>query len=192
MNSYRKDRGFTLIEMMVTIAIIAILSVVAAVGYKRYIHKARVSEATAFLASIKMKQETYFQTYGQYVDSTISSPACNHNASDLYPALTALSLPVEMSWNIECPDDQETYAGWCALGARPIGGGHNAAPTSNFQYVTIGWAPDDCDPPTRYIQDPNRRWWYAVAHSDMDRDGVLSTFIMSSESADIHMFNETD
>jgi len=192
MRRYRTIRGFTLVEMMVTIAIIAILSVVATVGYKRYIHKARVSEATAFLASIKMKQETYFQTYGQYVDTTQNLPAWQHGNSDIYPSLTSLDSPVEMSWAIDCPDDQDSYPGWCALGARPTAAGTTGNPTTYFQYVTVGWAPDDGTPPQQYIKDPDRRWWYAVAHSDMDRDGILSTFILTSEITTPHMFNETD
>jgi len=178
----RRRNGFTLIELMVTIVILAILSVVAGVGYKKYIRKARTTEAIAFLSDIKMKQETYYQTYGQYVDT--SNAEASHADSDFYPQDITGG---DKKWEISCPEDAASYAGWCALGSRPSGG------VTNYQYVTVGWSPEDPEPSEVYVKDPDRRWWYAVAHGDLDEATPRkSTFILTSEVAEVYFFNEND
>jgi len=168
---------------MIAVVVLAILSVVAGVSYRKYIYKARTTEAITYLAHIKMKQETYFQTYGQYVDT--SSSGHSYTDSDFYPSEPSKSQEMDMKWEIDCPDDAAQYPGWCALGVRPT------SETIRFQYVTVGWASGDSDP-DEHINDPDRRWWYAVARSDMDRNHVYSTFILTSEITEPMMFKETE
>jgi prepilin-type N-terminal cleavage/methylation domain-containing protein len=183
----KSSRGFTLLELMITVVILAILSVVATVGYKGYVHKARTTEAVSFLATIKMKQVTYFQTYGQYVDT--STAESTFTDSDFYPSLSASGAnnDLQMNWGIECPDDKSQYPGWCALGARPTGG------KTYFHYVTVGWSPDDANPPAAYIKDNTKRWWYAEARADQNQDGLhWSTFILTSEIVEPWIFNESE
>ena len=40
--------------------------------------------------------------------------------------------------------------------------------------------------------DFSKRWFYAVAHGDMDGDGTLSTFIVTSQSREILSSNEKE
>ena len=176
-----KVAGFTLVELMIGVVILAILSVVATVAYTKYIRKARSTEAITFLSDIKLKQETYYQTYGEYVDT--SSSAASFTNSDFYPS------PIvggEKDWAIKCPEDNGSYPGWCALGARPT------AETVNYQYVTVGWRTDDPDPPVVHIKDPNRRWWFAEARGDLDENAVFSTFRLSSELVNVNFWNENE
>jgi len=177
----KSRNGFTLIELMVTVVILAILSVVAGVGYQKYIRKARTTEAISFLADVKMKQETYYQTYGQYVDTGNSESS--HDDSDFYPPEVDDELH---KWEITCPQDAGSYPGWCALGCRPTDG------ETRFQYVTVGWQPEDPPPSEVYVKDPDRRWWYAVAHGDLDGNQKKSTFILTSEVTEVYFFNENE
>ena len=53
MNAFKKTGGFTLVELIIVIAILAILSSVAVAGYSSYIEKANDSAVNSFLSEIK-------------------------------------------------------------------------------------------------------------------------------------------
>jgi len=57
----RRSSGFTLIEVMVTVAIVAILSAIAIPSYSEYVQRARITEAVSMLSDMRNKMEQYFQ-----------------------------------------------------------------------------------------------------------------------------------
>ena len=60
------NKGFTLIELMIVVAIIGVLSAVAIPAYQNYLVRAKVSEAFAVVQPYKMKFEEYFFTHGRF------------------------------------------------------------------------------------------------------------------------------
>ena len=62
----RTQRGFTLIEVMVTVAIIAILAAIAVPNYRDYITRGKLVEASAGLSDARVKMEQYFQDNRAY------------------------------------------------------------------------------------------------------------------------------
>jgi len=76
-----KHRGFTLIEIMVVIGIIAILAAVAVPQYRNYIMRGKIAEATSQLSASRVKLEQWFQDNRSYCANSASCPgACPASA----------------------------------------------------------------------------------------------------------------
>lgn len=63
-----KSRGFTLIELMIVVAIVAFLAAVAVPKYFQYQTKARQVEVATMLASLHTAQLVYYAEHGSYTN----------------------------------------------------------------------------------------------------------------------------
>ncbi|HEV6966611.1 type IV pilin protein [Roseateles sp.] len=71
-------RGFTLIEVMITVAIIAILAAVAVPQYTSYVTRSRLADASTGLATMRAQMERYYQDNRTYADSGTFVSPCNN------------------------------------------------------------------------------------------------------------------
>ena len=63
-----KLSGFTLIELMITVAILAIVAAVAIPSYTNYVDRGKRAEARTALLDIAARQERYYSNNRQYAD----------------------------------------------------------------------------------------------------------------------------
>ncbi|MDP3087999.1 MAG: type IV pilin protein [Methylotenera sp.] len=66
-NSSLSQKGFTLIEVMIVVAIIGILAAIALPNYTDYVLRGKAAEATSNLANLRVQMEQYYQDNRTYI-----------------------------------------------------------------------------------------------------------------------------
>jgi len=69
----KKQQGFTLIELMIVVAIIGILAAIALPAYQDYTKRAKVSEGLTLASSAKVAVSEYFVSQGELPESVESA-----------------------------------------------------------------------------------------------------------------------
>lgn len=155
------DSGFTLIEMLIVVAMVAILAGVAVVAYQRHLRSGRIVQGREFIAAIQAREETYYQQHGTYVTT---------NGTDFYPGLVTNEEPSVKPWTTP-------PAGWISLGARPPEHG------TTFAYLVVAsTGPNHAlDATATALQIPQvaggmtpQPWYYVIAHADLDGNATYA------------------
>ena len=154
----RRHRGFTLVELMIVVAIIVVLSVLAVGAYRRFTARARTTQAYAMFAEIRAKEESYRAEFSSYYSLSTSE-------TDLYPVLgSAGTEPRPKTWVSPAswaligtrPPSQQLYCGYAVVAAPANSWGSSGAYMRSFVNTL-----------------PAVNWWAAVAMCD--NDGVAGT-----------------
>ncbi len=94
-NNMKKREGFTLIELMIVVAIIGILAAIAIPNFLRFQLRSKAGEGKVNLAAIRTAEEGYFAEYSTYVE-----------CSTLYPRAAAAIDETKAAWTGD-PDFDE-------------------------------------------------------------------------------------
>src|SRR5262245_24895653 len=97
----RRDKGFTLIELMVVVAIVAIIATIAFPSYTEYARKARRGDAFAAIQQVAAAQERYFSAQRQYASfaNPFSSTAAMNSPEGFY-SVTVVADNANRSYEI--------------------------------------------------------------------------------------------
>jgi len=90
-NQHGWSRGFTLIEMMIVAAVIAILAAVAYPNYTRYVLRAKRADAKQQLLQAAQWTERYLTANGRYPPATVGLPSALQQAPSSGTANYAIS-----------------------------------------------------------------------------------------------------
>ncbi|MBW8453875.1 MULTISPECIES: pilin [Stutzerimonas stutzeri subgroup] len=73
------QKGFTLIELMIVVAIIGILAAIAIPQYQNYVGRSNVASAVSTVAANKTGVESFIMNYGAFPDGTTAAAAASGN-----------------------------------------------------------------------------------------------------------------
>ena len=85
----RSARGFTLIEVMITVAIVSILAAVALPSYTDYVTRSKIVEATSGLSDMRVRLEQYFLDLRQFPGACVAAAAGPAPAGEIYLPATS-------------------------------------------------------------------------------------------------------
>ncbi|HDM8153219.1 pilin [Vibrio harveyi] len=71
-NKQKKQQGFTLIELMIVVAVIGVLAAIAIPQYQNYVAKSELGAGLATITSVRTNVEDYIVTNGSFPDGTTS------------------------------------------------------------------------------------------------------------------------
>jgi type IV pilus assembly protein PilE len=79
-----RARGFTLLEIMITVAIVAIIAAIALPNYIEYVVRSKIVEATSGLSDMRVRLEQYFADNRRYPTSCVAPAAGTAPAGEIY------------------------------------------------------------------------------------------------------------
>ena len=88
----KKIKGFTLIELMVTVAIVGIIASIAVPGYRDYVLRSQITEATSNLSGLRVKMEQFYQENRTYTGACTNGTLAPIPTGLKYFAITCSNL----------------------------------------------------------------------------------------------------
>ncbi len=79
-----ENRGFTLVELMIAIAVIAILAAIAYPSYEQYVLRTHRAAARSCLVELAQWMERYYSSHMTYAGAALPSTACQADLAARY------------------------------------------------------------------------------------------------------------
>ncbi len=94
----KRENGFSLIELLIVIAIVGVISAIAIPQYSDYVTRSKLAEPASVLSETRVRLEQYFQDNRTYVGAcaanTVAPPPTGRYFAYACPTLTATTFTV--------------------------------------------------------------------------------------------------
>lgn len=178
----RSSRGFTLVELLITVAMVGVLSALGLVGYRKYVHSAQSNEARAVIGMLRGGEESYKAEFLVYLGPSSS-------LTDYYPNKT----PNDSRMNWVQPGDArytDPVKGWALLNV-----GSDSVVRFGYACVSgLGASPTApsalASPPAMPVLPAGVPWYTIQAINDHNANGVYAVFASTSVTSQILSQNE--
>lgn len=94
----RSGRGFTLIELMIVVAVVAILTAIALPSYQRYVQKSRRTDAKNAVLDLASREERFFSVNNTYTNDPTK---LGYGAASAFPL--AVNASGQSYYNLSVP-----------------------------------------------------------------------------------------
>ena len=102
----RRQQGFTLIELMIVVAIVGILATIALPAYNDYVTRGKIQEATSQLSDLRVKMEQYYMDNRKY---NAAAGVCGIGAVPVAPPQVRYFLYGCTSAGANAAGNEQTY-----------------------------------------------------------------------------------
>ena len=169
----RLNAGFTLIELMIVVAIIGVLAVLAIYGVSKYLKNAKTAEATNTLGAINQQAVAAYNR-----ESTTPSIALGNSTGTTHSLCVAAAAvpgtpPANVKFTADPKADYTTDPGWTCLGFSM-----NQPQYFNYQYSPAA-APGNV-PDVKNLAIPATGWG-AGAAADFNADKNYVEFLTGGD-----------
>lgn len=94
----KKQQGFTLIELMIVVAVIGVLSAIAVPQYQKYIAKAEAASALASITGLRTNIETFILDEGKFPTLTEVSVPSSALGTITYESVTSAAGSIQLKF----------------------------------------------------------------------------------------------
>jgi len=136
-NRASATRGFTLIELMIVVAIIGILAAIAIPAYSGYIVRSHVVSATNGLSAARAQMEQYFQDNRTYAATGTLTPPCSTATTSGDFSITCATAPGATTYTITANANAGTLTSPASYSIDQLGNARTLAlPTTYWTWPT--------------------------------------------------------